>query len=341
MVGEKHAFVVGVSEYLQVPHLKFGAKDATDIADALQTVGFDEEHIVVLHDQAELLPQRHVIFDQLGGLNSTLEPDDVLLFYFSGHGMMEKNSDYLLPIEASSRALRNTAVAFQDAVDHLMASGSKNVVMFVDACRDELKTGKGVQSIGANAKSVINSVDDGGIAAFFSCQDHERSYEIDSDEIKQSAFTYCLLEAIRNREIRTVDETAAFLASEVKNLNGRFDLNPQKPYLRPTPNALGAIPIIEILGVPEQATEHDEYMRRLAEMRGRDELSGRLFWDVVEFLKNPDDFTKLKIIGDLCSGETTPSNFEMIWTTLRGRVGSWGTAAVGNPSRGLPPQGPR
>lgn len=339
MVGDKHAFVVGVSEYLQVPHLKFGAKDATDIADALQTVGFKD--VVVLHDQAELPPQRHIIFDQLGGLNSTLDPDDVLLFYFSGHGMMEKGSDYLLPIEASSKALKNTAIALQDAVDQLTASGSKNVVMFVDACRDELKTGKGIQSIGANAKSVINNVDDGGIAAFFSCQDNERSYEIDSDEIKQSAFTYCLLEAIRKREIRTVDETAAFLASEVKNLNGRFDLNPQKPYLHPNPNALGPIPIIEILGVSEQTTEYDEYVRQLAEMRGRDELSGRLFWDVVEFLKSPDDFTKLKIIGDLCGGETTPSSFEMIWTTLRGRVGSWGTAAVGSPSRGLPAPGPR
>lgn len=339
MTRGKRAVVIGISDYLKVPTLKFGAKDAADIAAALQTVGFDEGRITVVHDNANLKPQRYIIFDELGGLRSQLDEDDVLLFYFSGHGMIEDDTDYLLPVDASSKALKNTGIAIQDTVEYLKASGSRNIVMFLDACRNELKTGKGVHSIGANAKSVISEVEDDDLAVFFSCEDHERSFEIDEPDIKQSAFTYCLLQAIGNREISTVDQTAAYLTEEVKNLNGRYDLLPQRPYVHPHPTALGEVRILELMAAVAGGSEADDYIKALADMymaqdaANEKTFSSALFWDVQAFLRAPDDMGKLRLIRDLCRGETTVEQFEFVWTTLRSRVGRWGAGAVGDPRR--------
>jgi uncharacterized caspase-like protein len=103
LAGTKHAVVIGVKEYETVPALRFADKDARNLAETLPLVGF--EKVLLFEDGGERKPTRASIFHHLGLMKSSLDPDDLLLFYFSGHGMMEDNVDYLLPIEGSTAAL--------------------------------------------------------------------------------------------------------------------------------------------------------------------------------------------------------------------------------------------
>ena len=158
MTGDRYAMVIGVSHYEIVPELKYGDKDARDIGEALRLAGFDEDKTILLQDEDPLAkPTRGRVFHELGRLSGyNLDPDDLVLFYFSGHGMMAESIDYLLPLDASDLALKDTALAVETAFGYLRKSGSRQVIGLIDACRDEMPTGKSIYSIGANAKSVID-----------------------------------------------------------------------------------------------------------------------------------------------------------------------------------------
>lgn len=333
LAGNRYAMVVGVSHYEHVPELKYGDKDARDVADALRTVGFDEDKLMLLHDEGEPAdrPTRGTMLHRLGLLSGyDLDADDLVLFYFSGHGMVEASVDYLFPIDASSYALRDAALSVETVFDYLRRTGSRRVIALIDACRDSLATGKGVHSIGANAKSVIDAGDD-GLAAIFSCQSNERSFEIDEvDGIQQSSFTHCLLQAIRSREISTLGEAAGYLTREVKILNGQKRLRPQLPYLYPDPNSLVDVPLFVIPGgTPSVA---GEYMATLTLLYGDDRLSYLTYYDVMDFLeKDQQDPGRIRLVRDVCSGVTTPETFEQIWKRLRGLAKRPTPTAVGLP----------
>ena len=335
MAGNKYALVIGVSEYENVPKLKYGDKDARDVAVALRVAGFEDSRLLILHDKdTEAPPTRDKVFHHLGRLKTFgLDADDLVLFYFSGHGMMQDNVDYLLPIGASDLALQDTALPVDIIVNRLQQTGSRQVVMFIDACRDELPTGKSVSAIGANTKSVIDKAD-AGFAAIFSCESRERSFEIDTNDIKQSSFTYCLLDAIKSPRTNTVAEVADYLRKEVKNLNGKYGLKPQLPYLYAKPDALRRLAIfVSSAGVP---VELDQYMAYLTEqLYGNDLLTRMVYYDVMEFLSQAEHTPGLlRLVRDVCKGKSTPDQFEQIWKNLRTqrrtkRVVSGG--AVGGP----------
>jgi Caspase domain len=336
VAGQRHALVIGVSEYQRVPPLKYADKDAQDVAAALRLVGFSDEHMTLLHGaDPQNLPERASVFHHLGEIrNLQLDPDDVVLFYFSGHGMMSEDVDYLLPIEASDIALEDTAVSVDVVVKRLRETGSRRVIMLIDACRNEMPTGKGIHGIGANTKSVVEEAED-GLAVVFSCSTRERSFEIDSDDIKQSSFTYCLLEAMKDPKLNTIAEVAAHLEREVKILNGNYGLRPQLPYLLARPDELKSLPVFTLLD--GTAVDVDAYIDFFTELRAREEVQARIFWDVTGFLTAPErDAMRMRLVRDLYEGECSLEQFAAIWTRLRshppaGRQGPATVGSVGDP----------
>jgi hypothetical protein len=338
VAGNRYAIVIGVSHYEIVPELRYGDKDARDIGEALRLAGFDEDKTILLQDEDPVArPTRGRVFHELGRLSRfNLDPDDLVLFYFSGHGMMAEGIDYLLPLDASDLALEDTALAVETAFGYLRKSGSREVIALVDACRDEMPTGKGVYSIGANAKSVIDRADD-GLAAIFSCEDNERSFEIDSGDIKQSSFTYCLLQAIHSPEVRTLGQTADYLRREVMSLNGKSGLRPQRPYLHPNPNALFDLTLFSAHGGIR--TLASEFMAGVTNLYGQKLLDDLIYYDVMEFLyleQNQQDPGRVRLVEDVCNGVTTAEKFARYWKALRSGVPKRiEPSAVGRP--GAPP----
>lgn len=322
MAGQRHALVVGVSEYERVPPLKYAGKDARDVAAALRLVGFEDQNLTLLHSgDPNAQPVRSSVFHHLGRIrNLKLDHDDIVLFYFSGHGMMSDDVDYLLPIEASDMALEDTAVSVDVVVKRLRATGSRRVVMLIDACRNEMPTGKGIHGIGANTKSVVEEIDD-GLAVVFSCSSRERSFEIDSANVQQSSFTHCLLDAIKNPHLNTVGEVAAHLEREVKVLNGKHGLRPQLPYLLARPDELKQLPVFALLNGAQ--VDVDAYFAFLSELRAEEKLAASVYWDVIEFLDLAErDAMRMRLIRDLCEHECLPEQFEKIWKRLRKQVAS-------------------
>jgi formylglycine-generating enzyme required for sulfatase activity len=133
------ALLIGVSEYgAGIPALPECVVDV----DAMQRVlvhpemgGFAAVDITVLKD-----PQRQEMVDAIHQLFSNRKPDDLLLFYFSGHGMMDEDEYKLHLANSGTYTNENSRVYAPSAVEaayihqRLNYSKSKHLVLILDCC---------------------------------------------------------------------------------------------------------------------------------------------------------------------------------------------------------------
>ncbi|HTE13195.1 MAG TPA: caspase family protein, partial [Chitinophagaceae bacterium] len=93
-----YAIVVGISKYESagIPQLEYAHKDALFFADYLKSKAggsVPEENIrLLVNDSATYA----AIYDALDWLLTTCHKDDLVYFYFSGHGDMENSTIYNL-----------------------------------------------------------------------------------------------------------------------------------------------------------------------------------------------------------------------------------------------------
>jgi uncharacterized caspase-like protein len=128
------ALVVGNAGYTNVPPLANSANDARLIAETLRGLGF------VLVGGGPQLDLDKAAFDQKVQLfGSQLQGADVGLFYYAGHGVQVRGTNYLVPISAN--LTREAEVDFQMLDTNLVlrqmeSSGTKLNLVILDACRN-------------------------------------------------------------------------------------------------------------------------------------------------------------------------------------------------------------
>ena len=175
--SRQRAILIGADQYQHVQPLKFCGKDVRDMARVFrESLEFDKADVLEFTSEAQLRPERGTILHHMGEfLKRPIKPDELLLFYFSGHGMIdsENKEDYLLPHDATLNALSETGIAVSSLTKKLIATGCRNIVMFIDACREPVDGAKGTVSIGEASKKALER---DGIVTFFSCDPRERSY---------------------------------------------------------------------------------------------------------------------------------------------------------------------
>lgn len=127
---QRTALVIGNSAYSSGP-LKNPVNDATDIAAALQKLGFK----VILKKNANLETMEEAIED----FGNRLKRGGVGLFYYAGHGVQVNGVNYLIPIGANVNKESDVRFKAFDAGRILAemenANNGLNIVL-LDACRD-------------------------------------------------------------------------------------------------------------------------------------------------------------------------------------------------------------
>ncbi len=200
-----------------------------------------------------------------------LKPSDNLWFFFAGHGRRERDRDYLMPSDADPGNVEETAIPVSLVTERLRRCGAQNVILLLDACRNEgARDGEGV---GAEAQP--------GVVAISSCSPNERSYEI--DELQHGAFTYTLLEGLRlegEGNCATVERLDQHLRFRVPELCQRYKKPHQTPYTQAEP-----IEKLHLILLPKHATLADLGPIRLdalqAETQGDLESAEQLWWRVI------------------------------------------------------------
>ncbi|MBW4562355.1 MAG: caspase family protein [Mojavia pulchra JT2-VF2] len=235
-MGRNWAIVVGINHYENLRSLNFAKRDASVMATWFQQEARFEQVFLFTDDSPPIATNPPIptqpTFGHLRRFlraqfeNTLLKPEDNLWFFFAGHGNRYKDRDYLMFSDSDPGDIEHTAISVDYVTQRLRRSGADNVVLFLDACRDESsRSGLG---IGEQRYQ--------GVITFYSCTANQKSWEI--NELQHGAFTYSLLEALRlqgEANCATVERLAQYLSYQVPAINTRYGQETQNPYWQAEP----------------------------------------------------------------------------------------------------------
>jgi hypothetical protein len=203
----KHALVVGINEYENHPqgisNLRFAVRDARAIYDALvdpQRGGFRREDAEILCDDCEEKPTSTAIGKAISKLVARAEEGDLVVIFFSGHGLEEGGRAYLLPRNADLDALDYTALERDTFIRQVDRMRAKKIVVVLDACHSGGVT-RGGKSAGKDAALTGQYYEQfakaQGRAFIASCSGGELSWE--DENAQQGVFTGALVRGLSGR----------------------------------------------------------------------------------------------------------------------------------------------
>jgi uncharacterized caspase-like protein len=193
------AIVVGINQYSTfLSPLKYAKQDAELMCNLFKELEFDE---ICLFTE-DSLPQRvgykllptYPSYGHLHGFllevfkEPFLSTGDNLWFFFAGHGMQYANRDYLMLVDTHPSNVAATGISVDYIQERLVRSGADNVILLLDACRNQGH--RGVSQISREVRQ--------GVITISSCSPMEVSWEV--DELQHGVFTYCIDEALNPRK---------------------------------------------------------------------------------------------------------------------------------------------
>lgn len=227
------AICIGINDYnpRNFTPLKYARQDAERVSAFFQEMNFDKVYLFtdgsspIPADQGPPYPSEPTHGNLVTFLSDRfahpfLSTGDNVWFFFAGHGERHNSKDYLMPKDANARGDKVISALQVDQMrDWLLNSGADNVVLLLDACRNE--GGRGNTGI---------SVEQPGVITMSSCNPSEKAWEI--NELEQGAFTYALLEALQlpgDQSCATVERLSAYLKHRVPDLCQRYGKMPAQP----------------------------------------------------------------------------------------------------------------
>ncbi len=325
----KRAILIGADKYEHLRPLDYCGDDVRDVATEFRrSLQFKDEDILEFRVGASLAPKRQDILVKMAKFLSDgggVHQDELLIFYFSGHGVIapDDQKDYLLPIDASADDLCGTGMQVEHLVKQLTKTRCKNIVMFIDACREAVSGEKGVGSMGEQSREALVRE---GIVTFFACDPKEKSYEI--SDLKHGSFTHCVLNAIAKGDCTTVDTIDKYLRENVPLINNRYRKPPQRPFTIIKPAEKGQLAIFfREVSAPVPTDKYAPLFAKLGELSADDVLDDKCFNDAISLLErvaksaalNEMDTRKLRYVDSLCSGKFTCKAFQVAWEALERR----------------------
>ncbi len=206
--------LVGVNEYLDtsLPSLRYPALDCQGLEKALfkATAGFPNKEVIVHHDFAAQPPSLERIRSSLQKIVSQSQPQDSILLYFSGHGVVEPNTQEAVLCFPETRKddLLNTGLPMQELVQILGASSANQQLVCLDTChsgdmnllRQNGSSRDGSMPCLVNATPQLTDMlrqraaQSKGFCALLSCDKAQQSWEF--PELGHGVFTYYLMQGL-------------------------------------------------------------------------------------------------------------------------------------------------
>jgi hypothetical protein len=138
------ALIVGNSGYQNIPQLANPRNDASLMAETLRGVGF------TLVGGRALIDLDKVSFDSaIQNFGNQLAGADVALFYYAGHGIQVRGSNYMVPISANPAKEADVDFQLVDValvLRQMEGSGTRLNLVILDACRNNPLAGRSFRS---------------------------------------------------------------------------------------------------------------------------------------------------------------------------------------------------
>lgn len=209
--------LVGVNQYQDssFPSLQYSALDCQGLSEALAeaTQAFPQKEIIIYHDFAAQSPTLKTILQSLNYISQTANSQDTVLFYFSGHGLLDPQSQqaFLCFQNTQKNDLINTGLSLAELLDILGNCAAHQQLVWLDAChsggmmlrgfKGEIETQKNNSSSSLNPTSQLiellrkRATQSKGFYALLSCDQAQQSWEF--PQLGHGVFTYYLMRGLR------------------------------------------------------------------------------------------------------------------------------------------------
>lgn len=198
MYSEKRlALVIGNANYNNIVSLRNPLNDASLISGDLRDLGFD---VMCLYDGTT-----REIQDVLEAFRQKVvnEHYDLVLFYYSGHGLKSDYKNWIVPINAkleSQTGSRYECIDGHYLLEIIKESGCSNSIVIMDACRTEVNWSKAFMQGGA-----ISMEPEQNMLLAFSTRDYEEAKDIVPNVKGYGPYAAALSKALRTEGL-TLDE---------------------------------------------------------------------------------------------------------------------------------------
>jgi hypothetical protein len=201
-VVKRYGLVIGVGNYVETGlALRYSGNDARAISDTLTKLGYA---IVSLTDADPSEARRPTLANLRGtfaGLKGRFDEKELVLVYFAGHGALVDGKPYLLARDSRTEDLANTALPLADVERYMRDSGSRRLILVVDACHAGVDIGReGGPMVGTGLDPAVihNALELGeGFVVLAGSSKAQRAQ--DDDATQHGVYTFCFLQGLSGK----------------------------------------------------------------------------------------------------------------------------------------------
>jgi hypothetical protein len=220
------ALVIGNDRYENLDQLQKAVNDARAVGNMLAQLGFQVIRV-------ENAPRR-IMNQKLVEFTSKVGRGDTALFFYAGHGVELKGTNYLLPVdtpqvkEGEEGIVTGEGIPADTIIERLQDRGAKVTMMVLDACRENPFRKAGTRGLGAS-RGLGQMMAPEGVFVLYSAGLGQTALDrlSNNDPNPNSVFTRTFIQAL-GKPGMTVQDIAKSTQSEVRRLAGTVN-HPQMP----------------------------------------------------------------------------------------------------------------
>jgi len=232
MTGKRAAMLIAIDQFENLPKLSAPVNDAESLRRLLsdQDIGAYDVELIINKDRKEVI-------ERLGEfLKKDRMPDDLLLVYYSGHGITDdQNRLYLTSTDTEENKLDTTAISADIIKDYLGKCRAQSKILILDCCfSGAISSGK---ALNVGGYFPINFEGESGLFILTASSEIEPAIEIKTDGSgKRSLFTDMMIqglilgEADLNDDYKiTAEEMYSYINERIKKKESLEKIHFQEP----------------------------------------------------------------------------------------------------------------
>jgi WD40 repeat protein len=235
-----HILAVGINNYknprLSLNYAKPDAESFGKLMDERGTSLFKSLNLHMIYDEDAT---REAILKKLDQLSNEINPEDVFIFYYAGHGSMVDNQFYFIPTESSRLydvvSLNNEAIEATIMQEKFRRIKALKQLIVMDACQSggsvELLANRGA----SEEKAIAQLSRSAGIHVMASAGSEQFATEF--KELGHGLFTYVFIRGLQGEADGapkdgkvTIYELKSFIDDQVPEMTRKMKGKPQYPY---------------------------------------------------------------------------------------------------------------
>lgn len=238
--GTCYLLTVGINEYKNTKlNLNFARADAESFGKLVSDRSGELFKNVEVHTLYDKDATRQKILDKLGELSLKVSQEDVLIFYYAGHGSMIDNKFYFIPTESSrlydASSLHKEAIEATVLQEKFKEIKALKQLIVMDACQ----SGASVELLAARGareeKAIAQLARSAGIHVMASAGSEQFATEFAS--LGHGLFTHVLIKGLQGEADGapkdgkvTIYELKSYVDDQVPEVTRKLKGNPQYPY---------------------------------------------------------------------------------------------------------------